>query len=1077
MWMKKLFIGLLVIILLLVGAVFTLPIVLSSDAAREQFSARVSDISGMNINLGGPVSFSIFPDLGLVAKQVSFATPEGDLSASVAKIVAGVKIASVLSGNLEITGLSLNQPEIILDSSKKANQQNVEAESNSESPDNSDPFAAAVELLERLSLNRFQISNGKLISRSGDGSQSTISDIDMILLAPSLDGEIKLTLSADQDGQKIATTVKLAALRPILKRQPARLGVELKMSPPPHPALADLTISGDILLAEDGSYQISDGLLTSLGQPLRLDVLYRPEKRPYANLSIEAQNVDLGIIEKITGSEKAPQNQPATPATNGPAPDIGPLLQMDADIRIKIGRFALDGAEVKNIDLKARLKDGNFTASLGNASIANGAIAAQIAANLNSEVPGAQGSISATSLAIASLAKLANVDSPLSGALGLNIGYAFSGLDPATIKSSFNIAGTVSLTNGALNVPELASLGPNAAKISRINVEANIKHVQKPIDIKARMNWNGEAVQLNALVSPHSFIINGGGPVTASLDSAKISADYSGTVNLNGSLVGNAKVSTRSLDQLLAWLGQGANNGLKAFSYSSTIALDTNKFAFDSARISLNGITARGRGSFGLKGKPNIITTLAFDVLDIAALTGGGTAKADSGGNTSQTTSSGDTPIDLSPLKSFDANITLSANKLGYGKVMAGPVNTTLVIKNGIARFKLPQTPFYGGSIFADINADGSSDTSAIAIDAKLSDIEALPLFRDAAEFDRLEGKMTANLKVNGAGNTTRTLSKSLAGAAGATFSNGAIRGIDIAKIYNNLASVLTSGFKENASDKTTFTALGLSFIIDKGVATTNDIKLIGPLVRMDGAGKVDIGEQSIDMRLNPRVVASATGQGGNYDVGGVGIPVIIKGPLSKPQIYPDLSELLKNPQAALNSLSKLGLNIKGLDIKNLGKGNLDIKKLATEKLKLDKLDKIAGKGAGEKVGKVVGDLLANKKPDQNGQQPSTTESVVGALVNQLVKPNNPQNQPAATPPPVENAAPANGGQSSEDLPKITGRIAVPTPNPRRTAAVDEKPKTTREAVIEKVAPKLKLPVDDEVTKKGLNILLDKVLE
>jgi len=574
---------------------------------------------------------------------------------------------------------------------------------------------------------------------------------------------------------------------------------------------------------------------------------------------------------------------------------------------------------------------------------------------------------------------------------------------------------------------------------------------------------------LNGLVAPHSFFNYGSGPVTLSIDSNRLVADYSGNANIAGGLNGNAKISTKSLGKLLAWLGQGKNDDLKGFSYAGKIKLDNDKFAFDQARISLNGIKANGSGSFGLKGKPLISTTMAFDKLDIAALIGG---KAGSSATNNNGAAAKNTPIDLSALTGFDANINLNAQKIGYRKVSAGPVKTSLVVKNGVARFKLPQTRFYDGTVIADIIADGSGSVAAIKVDAQLASIDALALFSDAAEFKRIEGRLNANVSINGTGATTRQFAKSLAGKSGAQFANGAIRGVDIAKVYNNLTSILAGGFKENSSDKTTFTALGLSFDIDKGVATTSDIKLQGPLVRMDGGGKVDLGEETIDMRLNPRVVASASGQGGDYDVSGLGIPVIVKGPLSKPRVYPDLSELLKNPQAALQSLSKLGLNIKGLDLKSLGKGKLDIAKIAKGKLGLDKLDKLAGKGATQRVDKLVGGLLAGKNASDNNSNDTGTKKIVGALINQLVKRDAVEGETANTDQPAD----ATPRQEEDIVLNVSGRIPVPTPNPRRKTAVVAAPKTVQQVAIEKIAPKIKLPVNDAVKKKGLKLIFDGLL-
>src|SRR5690606_21525067 len=94
---------------------------------------------------------------------------------------------------------------------------------------------------------------------------------------------------------------------------------------------------------------------------------------------------------------------------------------------------------------------------------------------------------------------------------------------------------------------------------------------------------------------------------------------------------------------------------------------------------------------------------------------------------------------------------------------------------------------------------------------------------------------------------------------------------------------------------------------VQNGVAQTDNIRLLGPLVRMSGEGRIDLAGGTIDMRLDPRVVGSLDGQGGEFDVSGLGMPVIVTGALASPRIYPDFSGVLADPGRALEALSGLG--------------------------------------------------------------------------------------------------------------------------------------------------------------------------
>lgn len=1024
--MKKLFVSLFVLALILVGALFVLPLLLTSDSMRQEFASRVSAISGMEIELNGPVNFSIIPDFGVVAEQVKLSAPDQSFSVSAEKIVAGVSLSSIFSGQVEITGLDIRRPEFFVDASIPASApQNNAATSGgaaSENSESKDAFASAVSALERLAINRLTISNGTFITKAIDDTLSVVTDIDIELLAPSLDGPMELAFSANSDGQRLSLAASLDALRPILQRKPSGIDIALKMEPAPHPALADLTLKGIIQLHEDGSYQISDGRFSTLGHPLRFDALYRPGKRPYGSLSLQADSVDLGAIKQAvsstsTNTPAGNASSPAGPAT-GKAPDLSALAGFDGDLKLVIGSFSMDGAEIRNINLQAALKQGVLKAKLGNATIASGKVTGAVNSDFNAKSPTFQGSVTASALDLTNIARLANADIPLTGNLGLNIGYAFRGLDENTIKNSFNFAGTIGISEGTLSIPALAEagLGTDAGTISGLNVQVSIKHIQKPVIVKGKMNWQGETISFTTQVSPRGFIQDGRGAVTLAIASSKLKADFVGNMNLSGAVDGKVSVSTPSLGAVMAWLGQGANPELKAFAYSGDIRADPNNLKFSKSSITLNGNRATGSGSLSFVGKPSITTNLSFNTLDIAALTGGssGGGKAGSSGQSngaagasgSDGTSSANSPLDLSALRKFDANIQLQAKKLGYGKVSAGPVKTVLTVQDGIAHLSLPSTPFYSGNVAAEIVANGAGETAAISINAKMAGVDAATLFRDAAGFERMEGRLNASIKTNGAGKTTKAFAKSLKGSAAAKFTNGAIKGIDVAKIYNNLATILVTGFKESAGDKTEFSELGLSFVIENGVATTNDVKLIGPAVEMDGAGNVDLGEETIDMRLNPRFVG--LDQTSQSDLSAIKIPVIIKGKLSQPLVYPDLTAVLRDPQAALGALSKLGLNLKGLG----GSNGLDIGKLANGKVDLKQLalDQLKDPDAVKKIGNVIEQLL----PGSGGQ--GNSNDVLGSLLGKLANPNAPAQE-----------APSN---VFEGLTPASGTIAIPAFSP-----------------------------------------------
>jgi AsmA protein len=130
--------------------------------------------------------------------------------------------------------------------------------------------------------------------------------------------------------------------------------------------------------------------------------------------------------------------------------------------------------------------------------------------------------------------------------------------------------------------------------------------------------------------------------------------------------------------------------------------------------------------------------------------------------------------------------------------------------------------------------------------------------------------------------------------------------------MIRSLTSGTLSGWQQSKEQATDLTQLSASFRIEQGKATTGDINLVGPLVRVTGAGTIDLGEKSLALRVEPKLVMTTEGQGRAGDPVGLGIPVVIDGPWAEPRIYPDMAGILDNPDAAYARLKEMGKGLFG---------------------------------------------------------------------------------------------------------------------------------------------------------------------
>jgi AsmA protein len=331
------------------------------------------------------------------------------------------------------------------------------------------------------------------------------------------------------------------------------------------------------------------------------------------------------------------------------------------------------------------------------------------------------------------------------------------------------------------------------------------------------------------------------------------------------------------------------------------------------AVVMINGVTGTlGDGAFNgwasvdLSSKPLVKLDLDFQRLAVAMP--GDRTNSGSLGSTPWSNAS----IDLTGLNYIDAQARISAAELSIGEAHFAPAAIDAALANGVLKTSFSNLGVYSGQASGQLTVDVSGGNPNYALTTDLAGVRALPLLRSAADFDKLDGKMQAKLALRSLGNSQRAIMSNLSGAVFVVFQDGAIRGLNVAQMIRSLTSGTLSGWQEGKEQTTDLTQLSASFRIDKGQATTSDLNLVGPLVKMTGAGTIDLAAKAVAFRVEPKLVLTTEGQGRSSDPVGLGIPVVIDGPWAEPRIYPDMAGILDNPDAAYAKLKEMGKGLFG---------------------------------------------------------------------------------------------------------------------------------------------------------------------
>ncbi|HUT50012.1 MAG TPA: AsmA family protein [Alphaproteobacteria bacterium] len=119
--MRKVLIGLGVVIVLVVAAAFVVPMFIPTETYKAEIKERVLAATGREIDIKGELKFSVLPTLGLRVNDVTFANAPGASTKNMAtfkQLVVKLKAIPLISGNIEIDEFQLVEPVINLEVDK-----------------------------------------------------------------------------------------------------------------------------------------------------------------------------------------------------------------------------------------------------------------------------------------------------------------------------------------------------------------------------------------------------------------------------------------------------------------------------------------------------------------------------------------------------------------------------------------------------------------------------------------------------------------------------------------------------------------------------------------------------------------------------------------------------------------------------------------------------------------------------------------------------------------------------------------------------------------------------------------------
>lgn len=521
--------------------------------------------------------------------------------------------------------------------------------------------------------------------------------------------------------------------------------------------------------------------------------------------------------------------------------------------------------------------------------------------------------------------------------------------------------GDVRLENGTV----IYSDASQTRRFDGVNLAVALPSVDEEIALSGSFQADGRPMNFDArLGSLRGFFEGAETPLSLRLDGALADIGFEGQIDEGEGLVLRGGVDMDlPLPALASYAGTDLPEGdiFQRFVAEADIVADTTSVALLNAALQFDDIVANGDITLWLNGpRPDVVGAISTANLDITPY-----IPADSAAEAATTEGGGFPPwseeeFDVAALRLVDAQLSIRADRFKANDIEATNVNISAELENGRLEAELTGFDLYGGQgrVAGVMNARRS--TASHSFDVDVDTLEALPFLQAAAGFDRLAGLGGLTLDVTASGNSQAAIMNSLNGTGDFDFANGAIVGVNLAQVIRTVQDAInTGGLPAGFADQqqTDFTSLGGTFQIENGSVQNLDLAMLSPLIRVAGQGTVDLANQSIDYRLNPRAVGSLSGQGGAIDLNGVGVPITLQGSFNDVSVsidYAVLARALARSQAAGALGDRLGDN-------PLGNAARDL------------LNRPDGQSTEEAVGGVLRGLLGNRRPPQD-EEPAEGE-------------------------------------------------------------------------------------------------------
>ena len=501
------------LVVVIIAAMILIPMFVDVKKYKPVLESKVAEATGRSFSVGDDLKLSLFPWAGVSFSDLRLGNPAGFTEkefVTLKSFEVRVKLLPLLSKDIQIKRFVMNEPYIVLVKNKKGrgnweqpkqpSKETSKKEEEKAPPGDSEGFDLPI---SALTVGNLAIKNGSAlwIDHTTDTRQE-ISDINLALKDVSLERPVKMTFSAQMDKKPVSLEGTVGPLGKSLQPEKVPMDLTLKAlkqlalrlkgsidNPITNPAIdMDIEItefSPRKLVADLGQefpVETSDPkTLTSLalkahvkGDAKKVSLSSGEMKLDQSKLTFSATaaeftkpNLKFDLeLDQINLDRYMPpkSEQPAKEQPTGTAKkktDYTPLRRLLLDGRLKIGKLTVSKANIQDILLQIKAKNGIINLDPMKLKMYQGNADGKATLNVVKDIPKTSLKLQVNKVQMEPLIKEVLEKDFLQGSTNADINLTMAGDEPERIKKTISGKGDLQFNDGAIVGIDLASMARN----------------------------------------------------------------------------------------------------------------------------------------------------------------------------------------------------------------------------------------------------------------------------------------------------------------------------------------------------------------------------------------------------------------------------------------------------------------------------------------------------------------------------------------------------------------------------------------------------------------------------------------